>query len=142
MMMKQFKPLLVLVLLVMLVGCKSAETKQVTGPETTAYKGLTQKWKGQAKYEFNKDRSYVLAQSEPPATADYYDFSYFVFDMKAEKVVLQGDIASGFVKWISEKEIEVFQTPGKMGPTQTRDDYTEVINVETGKSTPKTDWKK
>ena len=124
------------------VACKSSEkaAKEIQ-QETTAYKDLTQKWGGEAKYDFNEDRSLVLAQSVPAANAKDLSISYFVFDMKTEKVLTEGT-ARGSVQWLSPKTIEVFNTPGKMAPNTTRDDYTEVIDVCTGVRTPKTEWNK
>ena len=138
---KQMKSVLILALFSLLIGCKSAEKKQNTGVETTAYQALAQKWGEGVKYDFNKDRSYVLAQSELSDKTGT-SFSYFVFDMKAEKTTLQGTIESGYIKWLTDLEVEIFRTPGKMAPNTTRDDYTEVVNVQTGKSTPKATWKK
>lgn len=139
---KHMKPFLLLALFTLMIGCKSAEQKQNAVVESTAYKTLAEKWGDAVKYDFNKDRSYVLAQSTPSAKSGSTGFSYFVFDMKTEKATLKGTVESGFIKWLSEKEVEIFRTPGKMAPNTTRDDYTEVVNVETGKSTPKRDWKK
>ena len=142
MMLKQLKTLSVLVILTLLIGCKSAETKQKTEAETTAYKALTEKWGNTVKYDFNKGRSYVLAQSVPSAKSSSTGFSYFVYDMKAEKVTIRGEVDSGYIKWLSEKEVEIFRTPGVMAPNTTRDDYTEVVDVVSGKSTPKKNWSK
>ena len=138
---KHMKPFLILALFVMLIGCKSAEKKQNTEAESTAYLELAKKWGEAVKYDFNKDRTYVLAQSELSDKSGT-SFSYFVFDMKAEKATLQGTIESGYIKWLTDLEVEIFRTPGKMAPNTTRDDYTEVVNVKTAKSTPKTDWKR
>ena len=128
-------------LLMIEAGCKSTE-KATTNQETKAYLEPAAKLGDGVKYSFNKDRSYVLAQSTPDINGQNTSFSFFVFDMKAEKIVLEQTIDSGFVQWLSDNEIEVFLTPGVMRNDQSRDEFTTVYNVATGASQPKTDWKK
>jgi len=140
---KNIRHFVLLLCLLSFVACKSAEKKAGTsGQETTAYKQLALKWGDQVKYDFNTDRSMVLAQSLPAPNDKSLRISYFVFDMKTEKVRTEGNLETGAVQWLSVKEIEVFNTPGKMAPNQTRDDYTMVINVITGEQTPKSQWKR
>ena len=147
---KNTRHFLIALSLLCVVACKSTEKQvadttdktEVVAKESTAYKALAEKWGGEVKYDFNEDRSLVLAQSVPPANAKELTFSYFVFDMKTEAVRTQGTIFRGSVKWLSLKEIEVFNAPGKMAPGVTPDDLMMVINVFTGEHTPKKDWNK
>ena len=128
-------------LLLVGAGCKSTKKAAVV-EETTAYMEPAAKLGDNVKYSFNDGRSFVLAQSTPDPNGNSLSFSFLVFDMKAEKVVLEQTVESGFVQWLSQEEIEVFFTPGIMRNDQSRDDFTTVYNVVTGKSMPKTDWKK
>lgn len=133
---------LILILTASLFACKPAE-KQAQKTESEAYKPLAAEKLGpDAEFTFNEDRSFVLAQSMIEASKGGLSFSFFVFDMKNEKIVLEQQVESGYVKWLSKTEIEIFRTPGIMRQDQTRDDYTQVHNVLTGESMPKTDWKK
>ncbi|MCE7996709.1 MAG: hypothetical protein HEP71_32415 [Roseivirga sp.] len=125
-----------------LVSCSVAQKTQAVS-ESTAYLAVAKEKLGdKVKFDFNEDRSYVLCQSEIPATSNSKSFGFIVFDMKNEKVVLEQNVSSGFVQWLSNLEIEVFTTPGFMRNDQSRDDFTQVYHVISGKSTPKTDWTK
>lgn len=131
-----------LLIIASLGACKSSEKQKAT-EESTTYIALAEKMMGtEVAYAFNSDRSYVLAQTDLSKNMDQKSFSFFVFEMKTEKVVLEKNVESGYVKWLSPTEVEVFRTPGKMRSDQTRDDYTEVYNVKTGDTTSKTEWKK
>lgn len=125
-----------------LMSCSvTSKTKAVQ--ESTAYITVAKEKLGdEVKFAFNKDRSYVLCQTEPADNPDNPSFSFLVFSMEDEKVVLEQNVRSGSVKWLSDMEIEVFSTPGFMRNDQSRDDFTQVYNVATGKWTPKTSWKK
>lgn len=142
MLQKNSTSFLILLSLVLLMGCKNKPNQAKQSEETTAYKELTLKWGSQVQYDFNQDRSFVLAQSVPGVDSKSRDVSYFVFDMKAEKITTEGNVENGSVSWLSLKEIQIFRVPGKMSPGQSRDDYTTVVDVLTGKQTPKTNWKK
>ena len=128
-------------LLLVGAGCKSTKTAAVA-EETKAYMEPAAKLGDNVKFSFNDGRTFVLAQSTPDPNGDNLSFSFLVFDMKAEKVVMTQSVESGFVQWLSKDEIEVFNTPGIMPKEKTRDEFTTVYNVVTGKSMPKTDWKK
>lgn len=126
----------------LLASCSvTKKTKAVS--ESTAYITLAKEKIGdKVKYDFNEDRSYVLCQGEPAGGPDNSSFGFFVFSMKEEKVVLEKTVSSGFVQWLSSREIEVFTTPGFMRNDQSRDEFTQVYDVITGKATAKTDWGK
>lgn len=125
-----------------LISCSVTKTTKAVS-ESTAYMTLAKEKLGNnVKFDFNKDRSYVLCQSKVAATSNSKSFSFFVFDMKNEEAVIEQNVNSGFVKWLSNLEIEVFTTPGFMRNDQSRDEFTQVYHVVTGKSTPKTDWGK
>lgn len=125
-----------------LVSCNVTKKTQAIS-ESTAYMALAKETLGdKAKFDFNSDRSYVLCQSEPGSRPNNTAFSFFVYSMKEEKAVMEQNVSSGFVKWLSALEIEVFTTPGFMRNDQSRDDFTQVYHVVTGKSTPKNDWGK
>lgn len=125
-----------------LVSCNVTKKTQAIS-ESTAYVAVAKEKLGdKVKFDFNEDRSYVLCQSQPSAKPNNTTFSFMVYSMKEEKIVMEQNISSGFVKWLSALEIEVFTTPGVMRNDQSRDDFTQVYDVVTGKSTPKTDWGK
>ncbi|GAB5524476.1 MAG: hypothetical protein Roseis2KO_23480 [Roseivirga sp.] len=124
-----------------LASCSVTKKTQAVS-ESTAYLTLAKEKLGDnVKFDFNEDRSYVLCQSEILPKAKSKSFSFFVYNMKDEKIVLEQNVSAGFVQWLSTMEIEVFTTPGVMRNDQSRDDFTQVYHVATGKSTPKTDWK-
>lgn len=126
----------------LLMGCSvTNKTKAVN--ESTAYLTVAKEKLGdEVNFAFNKDRSYVLCQTEPSPNPDNPSFRFLVFSMKDEKVVMEQSVRSGFVKWLSGMEIEIFSTPGFMRNDQSRDEFTQVYHVVTGNSIPKTDWKK
>lgn len=125
-----------------LASCSVAKKTQAVA-ESTAYINVAKEKLGDnVKFDFNEDRSYVLCQSEILPRAREKSFRFLVYKMKDEKVVMEQNVSAGFVQWLSAMEIEVFTTPGVMRNDQSRDDFTQVYHVATGKSTPKTDWKK
>jgi len=123
-----------------LASCNvTKNTKAVA--ETTAYqKVATEKLGDKVKFAFNKDRNYVLCQAEPSNDPNNQRFGFLVYDMKAEKVIMEKSVSSGYVQWLSATEVEVFTTPGTMRNDQSRDEFTLVYNVTTGTSIPKTEW--
>lgn len=125
-----------------LASCSVTKKTQAIS-ESTVYIALAKEKLGdKVKFDFNEDRSFVLCQSEIATTSNSKSFSFFVFDMKNENVVIERNVNSGFVQWLSNLEIEVFTTPGFMRNDQSRDEFTQVYHVVSGKFTPKTDWEK
>lgn len=126
----------------LLASCSVTKKTQAVA-ESTAYLNVAREKLGDhVKFDFNEDRSYVLCQSEILPRAREKSFSFLVYSLKDEKVVMEQNVSAGFVQWLSAMEIEVFTTPGVMRNDQSRDDFTQVYDVTTGKATPKNDWKK
>jgi hypothetical protein len=131
-----------LILLSFFTSCTAAKKTQ-PATDSTAYVEIARQKLGEnVKFDFNKDKTYMLCQAQPGSEPDNPSFSFFVYSMDEEKVVLEQQVRSGSVQWLSNLEIEVFTTPGFMRNDQSRDEFTQVYHVVTGKSTPKTEWGK
>jgi hypothetical protein len=128
--------------LLLLASCQVTQ-KTKAAAESTAYKQIAQEKLGDdLKFTPSEDNKFVLCETKASSDPDNGAFQFLVFDTEAEKIVMEKKVTQGYVRWVSAKEVEVFSTPGIMREDQTRDDFTVVYDVVTGKATPKTAWKK
>lgn len=125
-----------------LASCNVTKSTKAVAESTAYRKVATEKFGDKVKFAFNENRNYVLCQGEPSSDPNDQRFGFLVYDMKAEKVIMEKSVRSGYVQWLSVTEIEIFTTPGTMRNDQSRDEFTQVFNVITGNSMPKTEWGK
>ncbi|MCB0494992.1 MAG: hypothetical protein KDC79_02560 [Cyclobacteriaceae bacterium] len=130
--------LLLFYFVVLLIGCKSNKlSDSSTKLEGNKFEEVATKKLGEGlTYYKNDSKTYVLCVHEVPGTnlQPRNSLSFVVIRLKDDKIVLQQNISGGKVNWFSDREIEVFRTPGIVRPDESRDDYTTLYNVITGAS--------
>ena len=87
----------------------------------------------------NQDSTYVLCVHDHKGTVKQprNSVQYMIYNLADNKVVHEETVGSGYVKWYSDYQIEIFRTPGIMRDDQTRDDFITIYNVKTGESVSK-----
>lgn len=127
--------------LLFFTACQVTQKTQAA-VESTAYLQIAQDKLGEnLKYAKSENGRYVLCQTVQSSNPDNQSFKFLVYDMQDEKIVMEKSVSRGYVQWLSNTEVEIFSTPGTMRNDQSRDDFTMVYDVITGKGTPKNDWK-
>lgn len=104
------------------------------------YKELAiQKYANGIEYVPSPEERYVLVKKErlgtPKLPQSQIDF--FVYDSKTDSIVYESVVGNGTVKWLGNDRIEIVRTPGNMAVGLTRDDFTDIHDLQTGKTIPK-----
>lgn len=134
------KSIYMVIIAFFVLSCGASKNNNTAQNGKDGYKELAvEKLGDNVTYTMNEDESFVLCVSEIKGTTQQPRnmLSYMVINMKDNSTVLEDKIDGGSVNWVNDTELEVFRTPGIMRNDQTRDDYTTVYNIKTGKSYPK-----
>lgn len=129
--------------LIVLAACSTSKTTSVA--QIGDYKALAEEKLGtEAKFEHSPEDDYVLCYKDTKGTPKYPQNSikYFVYDLKKNASILEDTFGPGEVKWYDAHHLEVFQIPGVMPESKTKDDFTFIVNVKTGERNPKTEFNK
>lgn len=69
-------------------------------------------------------------------------FIEYVLVNKAGEELKRGTITNGEIKWLNDRMIEIYETPGNISTELTRDDIAKVYDIESGTFMPKNEWMK
>ena len=127
------------------LSCASSKNRSGTAQDQdqAMYRQLAEeKYQGKIKYKPNPDGFYMLCINDTKGTAQkpQNQLQFFIYDLKNEKLTFELKVGSGYVKWLGNKHVEVFRTPGVMRKDQSRDDFTTVYDVISGKGIPKKEF--
>jgi|AntRauTorckE6833_2_1112554.scaffolds.fasta_scaffold79881_2 hypothetical protein len=133
--------LISLFLIFIIGGCAKKSTTSINSSmqdyENLAYEVLNVK-----PIEFSKNSSndYVLAtyyKTNSNVTGTEV-LNYAIINIERNQVEKKGVLPQGRINWISDYQVEIFSPPGiTKNPNETPDDYTEIYDVKTGKTTSK-----
>jgi len=128
----------------MIVGSctqKSAtSSKEINSYESIAYEALNVEPVRFKENGGGEKATYVLAtyydnRSGIPADGS---LKFVVINIETEEIIKKQSIPNGKVRWISEYELEIFAPPGiAKNNSETKNSYTSIYNVKTGKESKK-----
>ena len=95
--------------------------------------------------EENSSATYELCQSvlsNEKRKVGIMSISYFLLKKEGNDTILRGSIDSGYIKWINEDVIEIFQFPGNISTEFSKNDLIEVYLIAQNKKISKTEYLK
>lgn len=124
-----------------LAACSTSKTTSVA--QIGDYEKLAEEKLGaDVTFMHSPDDEYVLCYTNKKGTPKYPQntIDYFVYDLKKNEVIQEDTFGPGEIKWHDAKHLEIFQIPGVMPEGKTKDHFTYLYNVESGKRTPKAEF--
>lgn len=87
-----------------------------------------------ADYEllFNESRSFVVV-IEKNSTNAFARLNYLIFKCADGSQISKGSFRPGYLKWLNDDEIEIFDAPGMIREDENLDLYKKIISVRTPK---------
>lgn len=118
--MKKVIPALILLTI---FSCKAQQQKH-------SLQVISEKIGDNAIIDYNKDRSFALIQEKFSVVQDSeYTSSYLIIRMSDNKIIKEGKVVHGYIKWINDDIIEIFEMPGLIKDDQEESDFKSHINV-------------
>ncbi|MBL7959684.1 hypothetical protein JNL27_05525 [bacterium] len=138
----------IVMFLAILVSCTSAQKsnssafqeKQDLSPAVEKYKTLAmEKYKEGIDYVFNESGSFVMCvhAAKPSAEHPQKTISFFVYDLKNEKILYEESVGDGSVKWKNDVQIEITSKIGIITPSHQSNIIHYVYDVSTQKKLKK-----
>ncbi len=119
--MKQF-----IILLLIIVACKSSQTSNGTLPDLSEVKAYL----GESFETFsNNSETYALYTVTTDNKTVHPRVKYVVFDLRESKIIEQGLIRQGYIKWIDDSSIELMNLPGVIKDGQSQEDFIKTIKL-------------
>ncbi len=81
---------------------------------------------------FNESRSFVVAV-EKNATNASGRLNYLIFNCTNGSQISEGSFRAGYIKWLNDNEVEIFDAPGMVHKDEHLDLYKKVISVKSAK---------
>ncbi len=96
-----------------------------------------ERYKDRIEYVFNESKVFVLCihSNKPTAKMPESIVSFFVYDLKMNRVILEESIRDGSVRWIDEQRIEIVQKTGTVSKEDQSRVQRYVYDVMTQKKT-------
>lgn len=91
--------------------------------------------------EWNESHTYQLCLTQSEEKKFPKPITYEIFD-KGGNLVENGEIRSGYVKWIADTDIELFETPGMMPQGMEREDFVRIYQIRNRQFISKKDYLK
>lgn len=89
--------------------------------------------------EWNNSETFQLCLTQASKDAFPRPITYEIFD-KGGNLIRNGRIRSGYVKWISDMDLELFETPGIIPQGMTKDDLIRVYRLRSRTFMSKTEY--
>ncbi len=93
----------------------SPRNNQIQTISTKTYQVIAEeKYEGRVDFLFNSSKTYVLCINEEKETSNpgFSPLKFFVYDLKAERVIFEDMPGRANIKWISPDNFEVDVVPG------------------------------
>ncbi|MCK6618401.1 MAG: hypothetical protein L6Q51_12240 [Cyclobacteriaceae bacterium] len=81
-------------------------------------------------YNDSKDIALCIAENAEPATGRK---DYLVVETASRKILTRGSFLPGYIKWLNNNELEVFDSPGIVRDSEPENSYKKIISVRTRK---------
>lgn len=110
-------------ILLTIFSCKAQQQKH-------SLQVISEKIGDNAIIDYNQDRSFALVQEKFTVVQDTeYTSSFLVIRMSDNKIIKEGKVVHGYIKWINDDIIEIFEMPGVIKDGQEEDDFKKRINI-------------
>lgn len=110
-------------LLLIIFSCKAQQ-------QNHTLQVISEKIGDNAIIDYNRDRSFALVQEKFTIIQDAeYTSSYLIIRISDNKIIKEGKVVHGYIKWINDDVIEVFEMPGVIKDGQEEDDFKRSINI-------------
>lgn len=96
-------------------GEAASQDQPGSSPNTAKYRKIAEeKYKDHIDYIFNESKTHVLCVRINKSTPKIPEsaFSFFVYDLKNDRIIFEDSIADGSVHWTSDHLLEVEQKSG------------------------------
>lgn len=91
--------------------------------------------------EWNDSHTHQLCLTQSEEEQFPKPITYEIFD-KGGNMIKNGKIRSGYVKWITDTDIELFETPGILPEGMEREDLVRIFQIRTKKFISKKEFLK
>lgn len=89
--------------------------------------------------EWNESRTFQLCLTQSEEEKFPKPITYEIFD-KGGNLIRNGKIRSGYVKWIADTDVELFETPGMIPEGMDREDLVRVYQIRSNKFLSKKEY--
>ena len=91
---------------------------------------ISEKIGDNAVIDYNPDRSFALVQEKfSILQSGNYTSSYLIIRISDSEVIKEGKVVEGYIKWINDHIIEIFEMPGVIKDGQDEDDFKKQIDL-------------
>ncbi len=79
----------------------------------------------------NERDEYLLCYTESKSPLNSYaTIKFLILKKEDNKIIHRANIKDGYIKWVSEFELEIFEVPGVIETDQNIEDYKSILNVK------------
>jgi hypothetical protein len=96
-----------------------------------------EKFKDHIDYVFNETKTHVLCMKTNKATPKMPEstVTFFIFELKNEKIVLEESIVDGAVRWVNDRQMEIIQRTGTVSKNDPDRTKSYLFDLDSGKKT-------
>lgn len=117
------KNLIFLIVLFLAFSCKSQKTNSL--------QLINEKIGEEAVIIYNEGEEYALIkQNITSPQANFYSTNYLILQVKNDKILKEGRVTNGHIKWLDSNIIEIFEQPGAIRETDKKEDFKKFIHVD------------
>jgi hypothetical protein len=112
-----------LCLLVLLSSCRSGSSNMPT------LESIAQNRLHHYDWLMNSAQTHAVAVAKAPAGASGLT-DYLIFDVKQGKLLAEGSFRPGYIRWLNNDEIEIFDAPGMVRPDEDLARFKKIIQIK------------
>lgn len=123
------------VAILMLISCGSSKKESARLTRNEAYKVVAaQKYNAPIQHLFNDTKSHVLCFNQTRASTrnPFPSLSFFIYDLKSEKVIYEETLDNGRVLWLNENQVQITVIPGVITSAHKKEDTIYIYDLKTG----------
>ena len=121
--------------ILMLISCGSSKRESARLTRNEAYKVVAvRKFKAPIRYIYNDTKSHVLCFNQAKASTrnPFPSLSFFIYDLKSEKVIYEETLDNGSVLWLNENRVQITVIPGVITSAHKKEDTIYIYDLKTG----------
>lgn len=84
----------------------------------------------EAVIQYNEGQQFALVkQNIESPQANFYSTNYLILEVETNTVLQEGKVRNGYIKWIDNETVEVFENPGVIRESDKKEDFKKYIKV-------------